>query len=224
MALFLRLSRTLEGTQGCGQDSLESHLDVLRSLDNFLLTVSERMELLRTRDLAEPASVALEVGELEETVEVPSIEEAPPVAEELPPQVWTAQHDNLYEDVLWLFKVGDNDGALVSLGRLLSVAGDTQELARFLEINEPKLVTLYERMLGSFDQPMTVTSNGLGDRYFWNVEDAQTVLKLSRECGNVKDLLEVSPFPRMRTLALVHRMRTEGLFTFQQGKVQGASN
>jgi len=223
LALFLRLSRTLEGTQTDGQLPLEAHVDVLRSLDHFLLTVSERMELLRTREIAEPPGTEFEVEELEETKELPLEEEVLPV-EEAPPQLWTREHDLLYEDILWLFRIGDNDGALVSLGRLLSVAGETQELARFLDINESKLVTLYQRMLGPFDQPLAVAGNGLGDRYFWNVEEAQAVLRLGRENGSVGELLEASPLPRMRTLALVHRMRLEGLFTFRQGQAQQSAS
>jgi hypothetical protein len=216
LALFLRLSRTLEGTRATGESPLDEHLDILRALDRLFLTVSERMELLRTGEMAAPDEVGIEVEEFEEVPEaIPEVEVE--VAEEAPPPpVWTAQHDLLYEDVLWLFKVGDNEGALISLGRLLHVAGDTPELLRFMDINEKKLVGLYERLLGSFQLPLTVSSNGLGDRYFWNVEEAHAVLKRAREAGSVSGLLEASDMPTMKTLALVHRMHLEGLVTLQQ--------
>jgi len=214
LALFLRLSRTLEGTQDAGQVSLDEHLDVLKALDRLFLTVSERMELLRTRDVSAPEGVQIEMEEFEEAPEaLPEVEVEEEVA---PPQVWTSQHDLLYEDVLWLFKVGDNEGALISLGRLLQVAGDTPELLRFLDINEKKLVGLYERILGSFELPLSASPNGIGDRYFWNVEEAQAVLKRARESGSVSGLLEASDLPTMKTLAHLHRMQLEGLITLQQ--------
>lgn len=216
LALFLRLSRTLEGTRASGPSTLDEHLDILRALDRLFLTVSERMELLRTREVAAPDEVEIEVEEFEEAPEVVPEVEVGAAEEAAPPQIWTAQHDLLYEDVLWLFKVGDNEGALISLGRLLHVAGDTPELLRFMDINEKKLVGLYERLLGSFELPLSVSSNGLGDRYFWDVEEAQAVLKQARGAGSVDELLKASDMPAMKTLALVHRMHLEGLVTLQQ--------
>jgi hypothetical protein len=172
----------------------------------------------------------VEVEELEGTREVPEEKAEPdPHAtaafeaisqEEEPPPVWSQQHDLLYEDILWLFKVGDNEGALASLGRLLHVAEETSEMQRFLEINEPKLVGLYERILGSFKLPLVVSGNGLGDRFFWSVEAAQEILRLGREVANLEDLIKRSSLSRMKTLALVHRMHTEGLLTLQQEKLQ----
>ncbi len=217
LALFLRLSRTLEASQSIGQVASDEHQDVLRALDQLFLTVAEQMDLLRAREAAQPAAeTAVDVEELEETKELTVEEELPPEVPEteLPPQVWTAQHDLLYEDILWLFRVGDNEGALVSLGRLLNVAGQTPELERFLEINESKLVGLYERLLGSFQRPLTVSDNGLGDRYFWDVQEAQELLKLGRAAGTLATLLERSPYPTMKTLAMAHRLQREGLFQF----------
>jgi len=219
LALFLRLSRTLEGTTAEAQVALDDHAAVLSALDRFLLTISERSELLRPRD-AVPAQTGIQV-ELEESHEVPPVpeeEEAPPaLEEELPPQIWTRQHDLLYEDVLWLFRIGDNEGALISLGRLLTVAADTQELQRFLEINENKLVSLYERILGSFQLPLVVSDDGVGDRYFLRPQEAITLLRLGKDCDNLDELLEKSPRSRMQTLALVHRLHSEGLLSVQTG-------
>ncbi|MBM4353181.1 MAG: hypothetical protein FJ109_05190 [Deltaproteobacteria bacterium] len=220
LALFLRLSRTLEGTTVEAQVALDDHAAVLSALDRFLLSVNEQTELLRPRDTA-PAAAAIQV-ELEESHEIPPIpEEAalpPELEEELPPQVWTRQHDLLYEDVLWLFRIGDNEGALVSLGRLLAVAADTQELQRFLEINESKLVSLYERMLGSFQLPLAVSDDGVGDRYFIRPQEAQALLRLGKECDNLAQLLDRTATPRMQALALVHRLHSEGLLSVQAGE------
>ncbi len=222
LALFLRLSRTLEGTTAEAQVALDDHAAVLSALDRFLLSINERSELLRPREAA-PTEAAIKV-ELEESHEIPPIPEeetpAPAAEEELPPQIWTRQHDLLYEDVLWLFRVGDNEGALISLGRLLAVASDTQELQRFLEINENKLVNLYERILGSFRLPLQVSDDGVGDRYFIRPQDALSLLRIGKDCENLDQLIERSPMTRMQTLALVHRLHSEGLLAVQTGDAQ----
>ncbi len=218
LALFLRLSRSLEATESVGLVPSDEQQDVLKSLDRLFLTVSERMELLRTQDAPQPSALPeMPVAELESTKELPE-EVAPPVVpeDEDAPQVWTERHDRLYEDILWLFRVGDNEGALVSLGRLLDVAEKTPELQRFLDINEPKLIGLYERLLGAFDQPVKVPETGIGDRYFWNLQEAQALLRMGRDAGSMAALLERSVLTRIKTLSLAHRFHREGLFEFQQ--------
>lgn len=217
LALFLRLSRSLEATESVGQAASDEHQDILKALDRLFLTVGERMELLRTQGSASPAEIPeMPVEEMEPTKEQLE-EDAPPAVseDEEAPQVWTEQHDRLYEDVLWLFRVGDNEGALVSLGRLLNVAEKTPELQRFLDINEPKLVGLYERLLGAFDQPVSVPETGIGDRYFWNVQEAQVLLKLGRDAGTMDEVLNRTELTRIKTLSLAHRFHREGLYVFQ---------
>lgn len=217
LALFLRLSRSLEATESVGLVPGDDQQDILKALDRLFLTVSERMELLRTQDAPQPSTVTeMPVAELEPTKEVPEETAPQGVAEdEDAPQIWTEQHDRLYEDILWLFRVGDNEGALVSLGRLLDVAEDTPELQRFLDINEAKLVGLYERLLGAFDQPVKVPETGIGDRYFWNVEEAQDLLRMGRDTGTMAGLIDRTSLTRIKTLSLAHRFHREGLFLFQ---------
>ncbi len=222
LALFLRLSRSLEATESVGQAASDDHQDILKALDRLFLTVGERMELLRTQDAAQPAEIPeMAVEEMEPTKGLPE-EEAPPVVaeDEEALQIWTEQHDRLYEDVLWLFRVGDNEGALVSLGRLLDVAENTPELQRFLDINEPKLVGLYERLIGAFDQPVKVPETGIGDRYFWNVQEAQALLRMGKDAGSMAEILNRTTLTRIKTLSLAHRFHREGLFVFQQAAKQ----
>jgi len=209
LALFLRLSRTIEGRQATPAEVNEEHSAVLKSLDLFLMATQERSELLRGRE-----TVQQEQPEIEVEAIVEEVEDAP-AAEEAAPVPWTGRHDLLYEDVLWLFKIGDNEGALVSLGRLLNVAYDTQELSRFLDINRPKLVGLYEKILGSFNRELVVNNHGVGDRYFWNVDEAQYTLNLVRQEGSIDKLLAVTEMPDLRALALLHRMYIERVITFQ---------
>lgn len=217
LALYLRLSRSLETSHLQGQVSAEEYAEVLGSLDRLLFAVNERLELLATREAVTVGTEAVEVEALDQAGQIAVAEV---VEEEAPPQVWTAQHDLLYEDVLWLFRIGDNEGALESLGRLLDLAGETQELKRFLEINRAKLLAVFERILGDFNQPLEVSGNGLGDRYFWNVEEAEAVLRLARECGSIAALLEKSYLGDIKTLCLLHRMQVDGMLSFPQKESQ----
>ncbi len=224
LALFLRLSRSLEATESVGQAANDEQLDVLKALDRLFLTVSERMELLRSQETGDPSAIQdVAVEEFESTRELPDEEAPPEVPETGTPQIWTESHDRLYEDILWLFRVGDNEGALVSLGRLLDIGEETPELQRFLDINEGKLVGLYERLLGPFDQALTVSEAGIGDRFFWDVAEAQGLLRLGREAGTMARILDDTELSRIKALALAHRFHLEGLFIFQQAQQKKAN-
>jgi len=228
LALFLRLSRSLERTRSTGCGAPDGHAAILRAIDGMLLSMEERSEWLRTRQAAQP----LEAAEVEEAVDihvdavappvpavppVPTLETEAAVPALLPEAVstpWSRQHDLLYEDVLCLFKLGDNEGAFVSLGRLLQVAYETPELKRFVDINRKKLLTLYEKTFGSFSVEYTLSVDSLGDRYFWSNDDAEIVFGLLKECNQVKDVYERSPLPKLLTLALIHRRIVERVITF----------
>ena len=54
----------------------------------------------------------------------------------------------LYEDIGALFEIGDREGALVSLERLLTVAPVTPQIETFLSHNESRLLEYYESVLG----------------------------------------------------------------------------
>jgi hypothetical protein len=55
---------------------------------------------------------------------------------------------NLYEDIGALFAIGDREGALISLERLLTLAPITPQIETFLEHNEGRLLEYYENVLG----------------------------------------------------------------------------
>lgn len=212
LALFLRLSRTLERTRTAADTETDSDSDVLGALDGFLVTLEERGELLRTRQPVAPEAISIEVESIEEsTVEPPEV----PEEESRAPETWTREHDLLYEDILWLFKIGDNEGALVSLGRLVTVAYDTPELKRFVEINESKLTGLYEKILGNFEKPYVLNGNGVGDRFFWNPDDVRALLESAQTNTTLAELLAESPLPQLKTLSIVHRLYTERMIQLE---------
>lgn len=216
LALFLRLSRSLEKTGGSRALTGEGESDVLRALDGLLLAMDERQELLRAQQSYSQEDVQVQVEAITEEPLVPPelpADATPAVAPEAQVE-WTRTHDLLYEDVLWLFRIGDNEGALGSLGRLMDLAYSTDELQRFLQINESKLMGLYEKILGDFKQPFTVLSQGLGGRYFWRPEEVSRLLAEAQASGSVSVLLQNSSLPKLRSLSLLHRLNGERMVQF----------
>jgi hypothetical protein len=58
----------------------------------------------------------------------------------------------LYEDIGALFEIGDREGALISLERLLAVAPISPQIDAFLSHNEQRLVEYYETVLGPWSR------------------------------------------------------------------------
>lgn len=58
----------------------------------------------------------------------------------------------LYEDIGALFEIGDREGALVSLERLLTVAPISPQIEQFLTHNEARLLEYYESVLGPWSK------------------------------------------------------------------------
>ena len=88
-----------------------------------------------------------------EVTTAPPTEEflAPVPEEEEPPSPgWTRRAELLYDDMLRLFRLGDSDGALISLERLLTSTPLNQDLEEFVEVNEERLMELYKSVLGSW--------------------------------------------------------------------------
>ena len=68
----------------------------------------------------------------------------------------------LYEDIGALFGIGDHEGALVSLERLLTVAPLTPQIEVFIEQNEQKLLGYYESTLGPWTRVATLRHEPTG--------------------------------------------------------------
>lgn len=123
---------------------------------------------------------------------------------------WGRAHDALYEDVLWLFKMGDNEGALNSLGRLIDIGGGTEELARFLKINQSKLNILYHKLIGA-PEVTIYRANGseLGRRYFFNRDDIESLMDNLSEAATIEELASMTGFDQLKVYAYLHRLLRE---------------
>ncbi len=264
LALHLRLARILTGKSAVGKARLGPEaLECLAVLDDLMVAMDERVELLRLPEAVEAAAEETVVLESEDTsatavmdlaeveaaiAEVSSeaaepavevvVEEAAPdtpeievvsADEKLPdeseaaptlamdliagvPHVWGPLHDKLYEDVLWLFKMGDNEGALNSLARLLDSGEGTEELERFLTINQQKLYDLYHRIVG---EPSALIERHedavIGDRYFYQRAEVEALLEQVNGARPIVEVIEASKLPELKVYSYLHRIRREGL-------------
>jgi len=64
--------------------------------------------------------------------------------------------DNLFSDVKSLFEIGDREGALVSLERMVVVAPLTPSIGNFLRHNEGRLLDYYQNVFGPFSRVVSM--------------------------------------------------------------------
>ncbi|MFH1530711.1 MAG: hypothetical protein ABIK09_08285 [Pseudomonadota bacterium] len=263
LALHLRLARILTGKSATGEAHLgPEDLACLAVLDDLMVAIDERVELLRLPEAVEAAAeetvvldsedtaatAVMNLAEVEAAVaEIAAVDAGPSaevVAESVPdvlaveipeaedenqevgdsaptlamdqivdvPHVWGPLHDQLYEDVLWLFKMGDNEGALNSLTRLLDFGEGTEELDRFLTINRQKLYDLYHRFVGD---PSALIERQedvvIGDRYFYQRAEVEALLEQVNGARPIGEVIEGSNLSDLKVYSYLHRIRREGL-------------
>lgn len=68
----------------------------------------------------------------------------------------------LYEDIGALFEIGDREGALVSLERLLTVSPISPQIETFLAHNEARLLEYYESVLGPWSRVVKLREGDTG--------------------------------------------------------------
>ena len=123
--------------------SLDDDL-VFETLEPETIDMELLVEELAQAPVTEPSIAKSEEEPAEEPVEEPQSDEQT--------SEWPREVELLYEDVHWLFQLGDVDGALISLERLLVLAPDNEEIQAFVALNEKKLLELYHTVLGDWDR------------------------------------------------------------------------
>ena len=217
-------------------------IECLAALDGLMVAIEERAELLRLPAAAEAVVPEIEVivDEVAEVVyptreddailppgvELPeSVPQAATPAEDpatvaptlamdqiVAPAVWGQIHDHLYEDILWLFKMGDNEGALNSLARLMDLSEGTEELQRFLTINQEKLFDLYHRLVGDPEAVVERQEGAvIGDRYFFQRAEVEALLETVNGATPISELLSSAGLSELKVYSHLHRIRREGL-------------
>jgi len=118
--------------------------------------------------------------------------------------------DLLQEDVHRLFLLGDVMGALVSLERVVLVAGDRPHVRSFLARNSDKLIQLYEQVFGGFERVVVLVDDEIplgpdivGPVLIPNVKAAVDGSRTMREIMTTVDATDVEV-----ATALHHMLRT----------------
>lgn len=190
---------------------------VLQLLDATVRAFTERFQALRDGTAAPAPAVtppdADEVlADADEKVagaaEAAPPEVAPEEPELLPPGATglQAEVELLYEDVLWLFSLGDTDGALVSLERLLVVAPPSEHVRHFIQVNEKKLLKVYEAVLGPWSNVPRRTADDEIPSLFTTHAKLKALLELIDGKRSLEDLFGDSFLMPLETCALLHQL------------------
>jgi hypothetical protein len=121
----------------------------------------------------------------------------------------------LYDDVLWLLAINDGEGALISLERLLVIATPSGDLKEFVDLNEAKLLSLYEGYMGPFDKlvqrvPPHEGMGAMPTAYTGN-EKIGNVLNLVDGTSSISKIVAGSPYSQLETCCILNQLRRAAL-------------
>lgn len=114
----------------------------------------------------------------------------------------------LLDDVITLFGLGDLDGGLISLERLLFMYPDNPRVSGFVQKYEDKILRLYEDVYAKDDVILEFGPAARGEsyQYYRDVDSLMLIQGLVRdsEDGRASSIVAASPFGPLRTLALIN--------------------
>jgi len=167
------------------------------SADGKLDVIEEAMQVMASR------SEALERGVAEDIPQSMSDEDDVATAVD-----WSSAIELLYDDVLHLFQIGDSEGALVSLERLLSIAPNDDGIREFIELNETKLLQVYADSLSSFTVALKHNrfAEPMAEAFGENILLAEVLSAVDGE-ASVEQLFERLDRPRLMVCAGVSLLR-----------------
>lgn len=115
--------------------------------------------------------------------------------------------DNLFADVKSLFEIGDREGALVSLERMVVVAPLTPSIKNFLSHNEGRLLEYYQSVFGPFSRPVSMKSEGerMPGPYF-TLGKVQTVSALIDGNTTVQEVIDASGLTTIEACAVISQL------------------
>jgi len=119
---------------------------------------------------------------------------------------WQAEVELLYNDVLRLFSLGDTDGALVSMERLLIIAPINDQIRNFLRVNESKLMKLYEGVMGPWSNVPHKVDAPNAPAFFQQHAKFKSILHLVDGKRDLGGILEESYFLPLETCAVLNQL------------------
>ena len=114
----------------------------------------------------------------------------------------------LIDDVITLFGLGDLDGGLISLERLLLMYPDNDRVIAFLKKYHDKILQLYENVYVN-DDVIVEFGPGVQDKKLAMFSEFEPVRRIQDTVRDVDDgrmsrVLEKSPYEKLITLALIN--------------------
>lgn len=114
---------------------------------------------------------------------------------------------HLYADVRALFEIGDREGALVSLERLIVVAPIAPQIETFLSHNEGRLLDYYQNVFGPFSRVISVPDGGprMPAGYF-AMDKVATIWDLIDGERSVQELIDVSGLRTIEACSVISQL------------------
>lgn len=121
---------------------------------------------------------------------------------------WTRTAELLFDDALRLFRLGDSDGALISLERLLASTELNEDLREFIRVNEDRLLDLYHAIIGPWEKVPTRRTDNDEPMPYTFLTGTKVQLVLGRIDGQVslEDLMGMNGLSRLETIAVVSQL------------------
>ena len=113
----------------------------------------------------------------------------------------------LYDDIGALFEIGDREGALVSLERLLTVSPISPQIETFLAHNEARLLEYYESVLGPWSRVVRLRDGdgGMPPAYF-NFDKMMRVVSLLDGSRPLARVLSEAGLRHIETCAVLSQL------------------
>lgn len=123
----------------------------------------------------------------------------------------------LYDDVLWLFAINDGEGALVSLERLLNVGNLEGEVAEFIELNEERLLEIYENYIGPWSKVPRAAEIDPADMPAGYLDQGHLGRLHALVDGerSIRELIDASDLPPLRACAALEQLVRARIVTLE---------
>ncbi|GMV39982.1 MAG: hypothetical protein AMXMBFR64_16980 [Myxococcales bacterium] len=190
------------GQEAPSRSSTEVELPAadISDVDTEEIEAVEEAELLVETDHARPPAPP-DVATARTVPNQPAVEEEPFTSE------WPREVELLYEDVHWLFQLGDIDGALISLERLLVLAPENEEIQAFVSLNERKLIEIYQSVLGDWDRVPRLSEGGLSMPVVTSTGDkVRRILKHIDGGRSIREILGASSSNRLEVCSVLSQL------------------
>jgi len=129
------------------------------------------------------------------------------VLDQGPSPGWQRSHELLFDDALRLFKLGDSDGALVSLERLLASCQLNDDLQEFVKVNEERLMEVYEVLLGPWEKvPLRIECDEPLPDSFFHTEKIVQILALVDGTASLSDIFSSTDMSALEVASVLSQL------------------